>query len=289
MRLLLTGATGYFGSHAARALLAAGHRVAAIRRAASRLDRLGQAAERIDWYDAEGGWEAALARGGVDAVAHAATCYGRAGESTATVLQANLVFPVRLLDAARAHGVRWFVNLDTSVPRTLNAYARSKKQFAEWGRGAAESGGPGFVNLVYEHFYGPGDDPGKFTSRVVRDCLGGAAELLLTEGEQRRDFIYIDDAVSAFVHVVERLDRLDGPVHELPVGSGAAVRLRDFVETVHRLSGSRAALRWGAVPYRPGEPMLSQADLEPLRRAGWSPRVGLEEGIGRTLQGERSV
>lgn len=80
---------------------------------------------------------------------------------------------------------------------------------------------------------------------------------------------------------------MEAPVADIPVGSGRAVRVRDLVETIHRLSGARTELRFGAVAYRPGEPMHSEADLRALGRLGWSPAVTLEEGIRLTLQEEQ--
>lgn len=88
--ILLTGATGFLGSHLARACLTAGHAVAALKRRGSRLDPLGDAAQRIRWFDIEEGVEAPFKScGPIAAVVHTATCYGRQGETPPQVFEAN--------------------------------------------------------------------------------------------------------------------------------------------------------------------------------------------------------
>lgn len=290
MKILLTGATGYLGSHLLRALLVRGDSVVVLKRTASRLDRIADICGEARLYDADAGdcERLFLECGPIDAVVHAATLYGRGGESAGQVLAANLSFPLRVLEAAVGHGVPFFVNTDTTLERSLNAYALSKKQFAEWGRLFAGDGRIRFVDLELEHFYGPGDDESKFITHLVKNCLRGTPTLALTEGLQRRDFVYIDDVVAAYLLV---LDRLAGDLPPLPsfaIGSGVAVSIREVAEKIREISGAVTVLDFGAIPYRRQEVMYSCADISGLQQLGWSPQVGLEEGLARTVRAERT-
>lgn len=286
-RILLTGATGYLGSHLAEALLDAGHSVVVLKRKTSSLCRLESILPKVTLLDVDDLDFKILFKehGKIDAVVHAATTYGRNGESASQIAEANLNFPLKLLDAAVAAGVPVFVNTDTALDKFLNAYSLSKTQFAEWGSHFAGQRKIRFLNLRLEHFYGPGDDDSKFTTHVVNSCLKNASELKLTPGEQKRDFIYIDDAVAAYMLLLEKQESLPDWFVEFDVGSGEAVTVRQFVELVQQLTASKTYLNFGAQPYRAGEVMLSQADVEPLRKLGWRCRHTLEQGLKLVIEG----
>ncbi len=142
-------------------------------------------------------------------------------------------------------------------------------------------------HLAFQHFYGPGDAASKFTTHVVRQCLAGG-ELRLTAGTQRRDFLYIDDAVSAVLAVLDRAQPT-GLRCDIPVGSGEAIPVRRFVEQVHTACASRTALHFGVVPSRASEPDLCVADATALHRLGWQPQTTLDHGIALTIASERAL
>jgi nucleoside-diphosphate-sugar epimerase len=72
------------------------------------------------------------------------------------------------------------------------------------------------------------------------------------------------------------------------VGSGKNVTIREFVETIQKLSeNSVTKLKFGALPFRKNEVMESKVDLRALQALGWEPKVSLSEGLARTIQVER--
>jgi len=289
MRILLTGVTGYLGSHLGTALLANGHEVTGLKRKSSSLLRIENISPKIMLLDIEdidlkGLF---LQYGRFDAVIHTATCYGRNGETTSEVLEANLAFPLKLLGAAVDAGVELFINSDTVLDKFLNPYALSKGQFAEWGRYFAQQKKIRFLNLKLEHFYGPRDDQSKFTTHVINSCLANVPELKLTLGEQQRDFIYIDDVLAAYMLMLEKRASFDDGFVEFEVGSGAAISIRQFVETVHLLTASITHLNFGALPYRVGEAMYSQANTDKLKALGWQCRHSLETGLKQVIEQQR--
>lgn len=291
MRIILTGITGYLGSHLAAALLASGSEVIGLKRKSSSLFRIEHLLPKLELHNVEDvNLEEIFAKHGkIDAVIHTATCYGRNGESAHQITEANLAFPLQLLVAAISSGVSTFMNTGTVLDKMLNPYALSKGQFAEWGRYFALQKKIRFINLNLEHFYGPGDDKSKFTTHVIQSCLTSVPELNLTLGEQLRDFIQIDDVVAAYLLMLNKCESFDGAFIELEVGSGCAVSIRQFVETVHRLTASLTRLNFGAQPYRTGETMFSQANIDTLRALGWYCRYDLESGLTKTIEQERKV
>lgn len=289
MRVLLTGVTGYLGSHLATELLKEGYEVIALKRELSSLNRIQAILPRLALYNLE---ETNLAElfagfGKFDAIIHTATCYGRNGESISQITEANLLFPLKLLEAAVFGNVDVYINTDTALDKLLNPYTLSKGQFSEWGKYFAHQEKIRFINLRLEHFYGAGDDDSKFTTHVINSCLANVPYLNLTLGEQRRDFIYIDDAVSAYLLLLKKRNSFQDWFIDFEVGSGVAVTIRQFVETVHSLTASTTRLNFGALPYRAGEAMLSQANTAALKLLGWQCRHELAEGLRMTIKGTR--
>lgn len=289
-RILLTGVTGFLGSHLAKEFLATGNQVVALKRKASSLVRLKSVIHEIDFFDVE---ELNFDRmfvdcGKIDAIIHTATCYGRNNESVTEIFAANTEFPLRLLDAGSRAGVDVFFNTDTILDKYLNLYALSKNHLLQWGMFFSIHEKIRFANIRLEHFYGPDDDPTKFSSYIINNCLGNAQELRLTKGEQRRDFIYIDDVVSAYMVLLEKMDCLSGPFEEFDVGSGCSVPIKEFVKSVHRITNSKTYLNFGALPYREGEVMHSEADITKLAGLGWKCRYDLETGLKKVIEQEKT-
>lgn len=289
--IMLTGATGFLGSHLLRAFLDQGHKVVILKRSHSNLSRIEDALGRVTAYD----WDVVdieqpfKEQGKVDFVIHTATCYGRQGETAATVFEANVSLPLRLLETAALFNTDTFFNTDTILYEYLNAYALSKKQFKDWGILFAKMEKIRFVNLRLEHMYGPGDDASKFTTHVIKSCLAHVSHLDLTAGEQKRDFVFIDDVVSAYGTLLQEVSSQQGAFQEYGIGSGQAVTIREFVETAHKAANSKTRLNFGAVPYRSNEIMHSEADTATLKSLGWSCQVGLWDGLRRTIEKEHTV
>jgi nucleoside-diphosphate-sugar epimerase len=283
---LIAGITGFLGSHLARHLVREGWEVRGLKRAGSPTWRLGDLARQIVFHDVEHDpLESYLpAKRPPDVVFYLATVYGKATELPSAVLNVNTMVPLRLLERAREVGVAAFIHSDTCYTlayRHLQAYTLSKQQLVAWGRLLADEA-TRFINVKLQHPYGPMDAFHKFVPTIIRQCLESET-IPLTLGEQRKDFVYITDVVQAFATIAGSLDQLEPGFMEFECGSGTAVSIRTFVETVHRLVRSRAQLQFGALPYRDNEIMFSQARIKALKNLGWRPTTSLAEGLRRTL------
>jgi nucleoside-diphosphate-sugar epimerase len=288
-RILLTGATGFLGSHLVKYFLAAGHEVVALKRRSSSLRRIASVLDGIALHDSDGSdfTELFKTAGHIDAIIHTATNYGRNGESISEVFSANTEFPLRLLDAGARAGVEIFMNTDTILDKYLNLYSLSKNQFLQWGRFFSKSDKIRFANIRLEHFYGADDEQTKFSAYVINSCLTNVGELNLTKGEQRRDFIHVDDVVSAYAVLLDKTDSFAASFAEFDVGSGVSISIEDFVRTVHRLSLSKTHLNFGALPYRGGEVMHSEANISALQAFGWRCKYDIETGLKLVIEQER--
>jgi UDP-glucose 4-epimerase len=121
-----------------------------------------------------------------------------------------------------------------------------------------------------------------FLGYWLRLIVTGEELAVYGDGEQRRDFNYVDDAVYAFLLAAAREDA-NGGIFNL--GDDSPISLRELAELLVRLNGSGS---FRIVPFPPDRKAIDigdyYADFERIREAlGWTPRVGLEDGLERTL------
>ena len=284
-KILITGITGFLGSKLAMELVRTGYEVIALKRKSSSLKRLESFKNEITLYNIEevDFQNVFKTHNKIDFIIHTATSYGRNNESPYEIFEANTGFPLKLLDAASMANVSKFINTDTILDKYLNLYSLSKNHLLEWGKFYSMRNKIEFINMRLEHFYGSDDDDSKFTSYVINKCNSNTKTLQLTSGEQKRDFIYIDDVVTAYTTVLKRVNSHNKWFDEYDVGSGNSSSIKDFVEMVRRLTNSNIELNFGALPYRKNEVMNSKADVKRLIDLGWKCKYNLEEGLKLTI------
>jgi len=288
--VLLTGATGFLGSHLLEALVVNGYDAVILKRSFSNTWRINHLLEEIKFYDIDKfPLEKPFEDNKIDSIIHTATNYGRKGEKKAEIIEANLMFPMRLLEIATSFDTDAFFNTDTLLYKYLNAYTLSKKQFVEWLKVFSKSGKIQGINLRVEHMYGPRDDKKKFVIWLISEFLNNKDEIKLTKGEQKRDFIYIDDVVRAFMLVLNIRKEL-GKFAEFDVGTGEQIKIKEFVTKTKEIVANicqkeiMTKLNFGAIPYREGELMEIKEDISPLLKLGWRPVTTMDEGLKKTIK-----
>lgn len=291
MKILLTGATGFLGSHLARTLVGSEHSVIGLKRRDSDLARLSDVKDAMRFADIEDGLDQVFGNcSDIELVVHAATSYGNQGEPVSEVLATNVLLPLRIMESALSHKRCAFINTDTFFCKTEDSYSYlanytlSKKLFCQLGAEFARSHEQVFVNVRLEHVFGPGDGSAKFVPSIIRQMLDSVPEIRLTPGEQLRDFVYIDDVVSAYMKIISLIESFEcGKMKCFEVGSGSVRTVKDFVSTAHRIIGSKSDLLFGASPYRENEIMYSKANLDALLELGWRSSVNLETGLRNVI------
>lgn len=285
--ILLTGATGFLGSHLLEALLKKGYKIVILKRSTSDLWRIEELMPQVISYDVDvQPLELAFKQQHIDCVMHTACHYGRNDDSLGQIVETNLMFGLKIIDASLKFNTAIFINTDTLLNKYLNVYSLSKKQFVEWLQQASDK--IQVINLKLEHMYGPKDDSTKFVPWVLSQLQQRVADIKLTKGEQQRDFIYIDDVVSAFLIALEKATSLKD-FSEFDVGTGQLVSVKNFLEQLKvsyeaTFSATVTKLAFGAIPYRPGEMMTVEVNNKPLLDLGWEPKISFEKGTQKFLK-----
>lgn len=287
MKILLTGATGFLGSHLLKKFVSEKYNVVILKRSTSNVYRIENELKEVKSYDVDRVELSQVFEENekFDAIVHTATCYGRQHESILQMEKTNLIFPLKLLENAVQFECSQFFNTDTTLKRTLNYYALSKKQFVDWGMQLAKEKKIRFYNLRLEHMYGEMDDKNKFIPFIIHQCRLNKPIINLTEGNQRRDFIYIENVIEMYDFLLKQSVLKTIYFDEFDIGTSNPISIKKVVENIHQLTRSKSKLNFGAVPYRKNETMYSSADSKKLLDLGFdfSKIVSFEQGIRKII------
>ncbi|MBZ4036533.1 NAD-dependent epimerase/dehydratase [Flavobacterium sp. 17A] len=279
--ILITGGTGYLGSHIIKELLSKNYEVSVLIREKSSTKRLDSCAGKLKFIDITN-LEAFFVNRKVDGIIHIATNYGRKGESVLDVVNSNLYFPIRLLEFAIQNKVDYFINTDTSLPKNINPYSLSKAHFRDWLSIIPSE--MKIINVIPEYFYGPNDDETKFITGMLHKFFRNEESIDLSEGIQKRDFIYIDDVVSAYMCLIENLNKIKHNTN-IQLGSALTISLKNLVLLLKEMSCNRkTVLNFGKIPMRKDDVLESKADVSYLLQLGWKPKISLEDGIRKIIE-----
>ncbi len=297
MRSLVTGASGHVGAFLTRGLLARGCEVAVLVRPQSDLWRIADVLGQVTVLrGALGDPESVpLKEWAPEAVFHLAWSgvTGAFWDDPAQIT-GNVTGSLALFEAAREAGCRCWVGVGSQaeygvvdgllredlIPRPATAYGIAKLCLGMMTEKLCAMTDTRFLWLRLLAAYGPMDDGRHLLPAVITQLLDGKRPAL-TPGEQRWDYLYIEDAVEAICRLT--LETRASGVFNL--GSGEARTVRSLVETVRDLIDPALPLGFGDVPYRPAQVMHLQADISKLADAtGWRPRTSLDEGLRRTIE-----
>ncbi len=278
MRVLVTGATGFIGSHVVRQLAARGDEVYALTRTSSSRARRLPGDGTIEWHSVD-----ATDRNAVDgtvraigpqAAIHLAWYaepgrYLHAAPENLQSLAATAVLLESLVNARCPRLVLAGTCLEAQAPLTIYAAAKAAAHAAA--AGLAQAGVSATCAHVF-YLYGRGEDPRRVVPSVVRSLLRGEP-IEVGEGTETRDYLNVTDVAAAFCRLVDA-----DPGTHVDICTGRTVRLRDIFEILGEETGRPDLIRYGArrSDQRHFPPT---GDPSPLSATGWRPAVGLTAGL----------
>ena len=284
--ILITGSSGFLGSKIYESILINQYNIIILKSKNSKVEFLTDIANNIQYEFSESGIDLVFLNYKIDFIIHTATCYGRNNEDTSFIVKSNLTLPLYLIEKAISNNVKNFFYSGTLLKSSLNPYSISKYQFEMWGKYYSENNKINFVNFKLENFFGPGEGPSKFVSWLLNSLINRVDSLNFTDCLQKRDFIYIDDAINAIQLIIN--SKPTGYV-EYEIGYGNSISVKEFIYLVIDVMSDiiptqiTTNLNFGSLPKRVGEPEKIEANIQNLIALGWKPKYNLEEGIKETI------
>jgi nucleoside-diphosphate-sugar epimerase len=281
MRLIITGANGFIGSHVVRESLARGHETFAAIRPGASVRRLADVIDRVTVIDGDLGDTSSIRRRiediRPDSILHLAWYAepGRYAHDTGQNL-ASLRASTRLLDAAVQAGCPRVVLagtcLESAAGPARSIYQVSKRAIHSVAEIVATPSTSIACGHVF-HLLGPGEDERRVVPSVVRALLR-SEPVATTDGAQRRDYLHVADVASGFCALAEA--SVPGGID---ICTGSPIRLRDLFEMIGAETGRRDLIRIGDLGPSPDEGHPETGDPRPLRELGWEPRFDLRQGL----------
>lgn len=271
MRIFVTGASGFIGSHFVNHALSAGHEVVALRRSAESVPRNALAREPA-WLTRSMAQISEPDLAGMDVMVHLAAAGISPRSSTwDELLEWNVVAPVKLLLTAASAGVRRFVAAGSCLEygragaryefippdaplEPTGAYAASKAAGGVLLRTIAEEKKLQLSYLRLFSVFGLGQHEGNLWPMIRRAALAGD-DLPLTPGEQVRDFIAVEHVAAELLAAARDETVAPGVPRVRNVGTGRPQTVRQFAEHWWREFDARGKLLVGELPYRSDEVM----------------------------------
>jgi nucleoside-diphosphate-sugar epimerase len=171
--------------------------------------------------------------------------------------------------------------VETDLLEPINHYGASKAAVSLFGQVFARSFGQPIVTLRPFSVYGYYEEPTRLVPYVISSCLKNK-EINLTNGEQSRDFIFIDDVISAYIKA-SLVPQARGEI--INIGSGIQHTVKEIVSQIVNICGNPVENNWGVLPYRSGETNYWVADNSKAKiTLDWEPQIGLTQGLSKTIE-----
>lgn len=295
MKILITGSTGFIGSHLLARLLKDGHDVHVIVRSSTSAQQnsavktfvySGKIDELVSFMNKEK----------FDGVIHLASLFLARHEQKdiENLINSNVRFGTELLEAGSRSNKPWFINTGTfwqhyqSKPYSpVNLYAATKQAFEDISKYYVEGLGMNIVTLKLNDTFGSGDTRAKIFNLFLKHAESGQP-LEMSPGKQLMDMSYIENVIDGYVKLAQLLNKDSKCKY---AGSSFAIRapkrlpLKGIAAVFEKVTGKKLNIVWGAKEYRPREVMVpwNKGKLIP----GWKPRISLEKGIKLTFTAKK--
>jgi nucleoside-diphosphate-sugar epimerase len=308
MRYLITGGAGFIGSAVVRELVRRGESVAVLDDLSTGKEtNLAGVLDRVEFHrasitDAEA---ARRASGGVDFVVHLAarTSVPRSVAEPIETNAINVDGTLQVLLAARDAKIRRVVyaasssaygetpvlpKVETMPAAPISPYGVTKYAGELYAQVFSRVYGMETVALRYFNVFGPRQEPGSpysgVLARFMLAALEGREAVVYGDGEQSRDFTFVDNVVDATLRACTA-PGVSGRV--INVATGSRISLNETLRLLEGIAGRSLHARYE--PPRTGDILHSQADIALARNVlGYAPQVDFEEGLRRTWQWYRS-
>lgn len=175
--------------------------------------------------------------------------------------------------------VKFYKQSEDVEAKPNTEYGKIKLKFYERANVICNENKIRFIEPRFFSLYGPGDFEGTMVISILKKMLLGI-DCDLTEGIQKWDFLYIDDAVLGLKQLIENTEAKG--IYNF--GYGESHLLKEYIQKMYEITKSNSKLKWGIIPY----PKTGIVNINPcvnkLKSIGWTPKVTFDEGIKEIIK-----
>lgn len=296
VKILVTGATGFVGTHLVSSLLDNGYDVHCIVRGESDTTDIDVRSSILRWDESISELMKYFEKENFNGVIHLASLFlsSHKCEDIENLISSNIRFGVYLLEASTKNNINWFINTGTFWQHynsedynPVNLYSATKEAFMKVAKYYTEV----CPNLIFSTIklsdtFGPKDTRRKILNLWLENAKSGS-QLEMSNGEQILDISYIKDVISAYILLVRKLsldDRNKFQLKEYVVTNEEKISLRKLATLFEEVTLLKLNIKWGAQPYRKREVMIpfDKGKLVP----GWKQKYSLHDAIKKTIFGD---
>ena len=168
---------------------------------------------------------------------------------------------------------------EDEVAKPNTEYGKNKLKFYNKAIKVCEENNIRFIEPRFFSLYGPGDFEGTMVISMLKKMLSGE-DCNLTEGIQKWDFLYIEDAIAG----LERLMESKSGKGIYNFGYGESHQLKDYIKKMHELTKSKSKLNFGVISYPSTGIVNINPCVDKLKNIGWTPKFNFEKGIQEIIK-----
>lgn len=286
---IITGATGYIGSHVARHLLDLGWHVSIIAQPNFGYENIKDFKSKLDVFEYGGDIQELISffqRKNVDVVMHlaAAVITNYTPEQVPVLIRSNIEFGTEILEAMKNSTTRLFIgtgsywqNYNSDSYNPVDLYAATKEAFEKILQYYVDAYGFRAVTLRLFHVYGEDDRRPKLWT-LLREIAGTDKSIDVSPGEQMLDLIHVSDVARAYECAYEYLNESPKVINEIfGVYSGNFKSLKEIVQIFQSVLNKDLNINWGGREYRIREVMKPFSKYRKL--PNWKQNVSIFGGL----------
>ncbi len=296
--ILLTGSTGFIGSHLLKKLLEEKYKVIILKKSTSPLWRIEKLLPKTKHYNIdETDPETIFKNKKIDCLIHLATKYikkHQTKEEVQEMIDININLPSVLSHLCIQYKVPYFLNTgtffeyqiqkkpltETDPQKPYNFYAATKTAFAKILEGQTQESSLKATTLYLSSTFGPKDNP-KLFPFLIKSLLKNQ-EVLFSGGEQTWNFTYVKDIVSAYIKVLKNFPKLKD-YETFLIGQPQPHSIKEIVSTLEKISKKKLNITWGSKPYIENEIFFASCSSKKAQeKLNWKPSYNLKRGLKET-------
>jgi CDP-paratose synthetase len=281
-KILITGASGSLGRNIAKKLYDEGNDICALVRTSSRLDKDYKKIVINDTDD----YKNEIKNFAPEIIIHAACLYGVNAETQAEMMFTNYLLGLTLISSIENQKFKSvFINIGTSLECNINQYSYLKNKFVKDAKSYIEDKQSiKFINLITHNVYGADFTKNNIINQVVYKCLKNE-DIELTSGLQKKDFIYIEDFISAVFIVIKNVNKFKN-IQDIDIGTGYQISIKELAQLIKEKSESQSKLNLGIIQKN----FLEKdqiANIETLKILGFKVEYDLDKGLEKVIERSR--